>query len=93
MLYAFRCRSCGRLHTSADAGEATTPAACRVCGGHDWEVLADVGPERLKDLGLSENDVEAHRPPPATPLTREPRKVNTRADDRPTPRSDQPRRH
>jgi hypothetical protein len=33
MLYAFRCKNCGRLHTSDDAAEAEHPHACTVCGG------------------------------------------------------------
>jgi hypothetical protein len=30
--FAFRCRACGRLHTSDHAAEGETPHACSVCG-------------------------------------------------------------
>ena len=49
---AFRCKSCGRLHTSDDAGEANHPGACSVCGagvifgqGHDEFAKAIVDPK------------------------------------------------
>lgn len=74
---AFRCKSCGRLHTCDDASEAAHPHACRVCGcgisfdpktgakkidSSNWEVLADATPERLAELGLSAEHVEKHTP-------------------------------
>jgi hypothetical protein len=101
--FAFRCKSCGRLHTSDYAAEGETPHACAVCGkgvvfrhvelaakltepGADipalaaeiakcdpatkrlvpenWEVLADAPPERLAELGLTPEHVEAHEPWP-----------------------------
>lgn len=31
--FAFRCKQCGRLHTSDHAAEAPHPHACSVCGG------------------------------------------------------------
>lgn len=32
MKHAFRCKNCGFLHTSDEAGEADHPHSCRVCG-------------------------------------------------------------
>ena len=74
MKHAFRCDSCGRLHTSDDAAESDHPHACKVCGAgtefdrrglklfraDNWEVLADATPERLSEIGLSADDVEKH---------------------------------
>jgi hypothetical protein len=103
-MWAFRCKNCGRLHTSDHAAELDHPAACAVCGkgvvfrhaelaaqltepGADipalaaeiakcdpatkrldpdnWEALADAPPERLQELGLTPEQVEAHEPWPA----------------------------
>lgn len=63
--YAFRCKNCGRLETSGNAGELSAPAACPVCGygvsydpirglksyhPENWEVLADLAPKEQKAL-------------------------------------------
>ncbi len=78
--FAFRCKQCGHLHTSDDAGEATHPHACRVCGGGvsfhprtgiktldptNWEKAVDMSDERLLELGLEKHQVHAHKPAPA----------------------------
>lgn len=71
---SFICKTCGRPHSSADAGEAETPNKCCVCGAGvlfdsagskthqraNWEVLATATPERLAELGLTAADVVAH---------------------------------
>lgn len=64
--YAFRCKNCGRLETSEQAGERGFPAACPSCGygvrydpitgqksfldGENWEVLADLPADEQKAL-------------------------------------------
>jgi hypothetical protein len=75
--FAFRCKNCGRLHTSEAAAEALHPHACCVCGSgvsfhpqtgiktvdpENWEVLADCAPERLAELGLIPEQVLRHAP-------------------------------
>lgn len=71
---AFRCNSCGRLHTCDDAAEAPHPHSCRLCGNgvtfnkrgikvldlDNWEVLSIATPERLVELGITADDVEQH---------------------------------
>ena len=73
---AFRCKACGRLHTSDDAAEAAHPYCCRVCSAgvtfspagvktissENWEVLADAFAERLCEMGLSHEDICRHQP-------------------------------
>ena len=73
--YAFRCKNCGRLHTSDDAAEASHPHCCKVCSSgivfdkHGiktqdnsiWEILSDCTSDRLQELGLSQSDVEKHK--------------------------------
>lgn len=65
-MYAFRCLNCGRLVSSADAGEREFPAACPSCGhgvkfdpvtgiktfedADNWEALADLDAEDRKAL-------------------------------------------
>lgn len=75
MKNAFRCKNCGRLHTSDDAAESAHPHACCVCDAgvrfdtrgkktpdpSNWEVLADATPKRLSELGLTTEDVERHQ--------------------------------
>lgn len=86
MKYAFRCKNCGFLHHAEHAGDNDCPHACRVCNSgvsfhpqtgiktfhtENWEVLADVPSERLKDLGLTGGQIARHRglgkPLPASP--------------------------
>lgn len=73
---AFRCKSCGHLHSADHAGEATAPHACTVCGAgvqfsakgvkslnpENWEVLAECTPERLAELGLEPHHCCKHTP-------------------------------
>jgi hypothetical protein len=61
MAYAFRCKNCKRLETSAYAGVRDLPARCSVCGAgvsftpdgiktyddSNWEVLADLPEDEL----------------------------------------------
>lgn len=63
MKVAFRCKNCGHLEESAQAGEREYPAACRVCGhgvsfdpltgvktyedAANWLVLADASDAEL----------------------------------------------
>lgn len=63
--FAFRCKNCGVLETSEQAGERNFPAACRNCGAgveydpqsgvknyldeKNWIVLADLTPEELEE--------------------------------------------
>jgi hypothetical protein len=75
-MVSFRCKACGRLHSSGHAGEERLPASCSVCGAgvtfapngtknrqaDNWEVLADATPERLAELGLEPAQVEKHVP-------------------------------
>lgn len=73
--HSFRCKSCGKLHTSDDAAEAEHPHACRVCGSgvsfdprtgikklhpDNWEVLSEVDEGRLSELGLAPEHVKTH---------------------------------
>jgi hypothetical protein len=73
--HSFRCKACGKLHTSDDAAEAEHPHACRVCGEgvsfnpktgvktlnpNNWEVLSEVDEGRLNELGLAPEHVKAH---------------------------------
>ena len=62
--YAFRCKNCGALETSEQAGERDFPAACRICGHgvrydpltgdkeylneENWTVLSDLSSEELE---------------------------------------------
>jgi hypothetical protein len=63
--FAFRCRTCGNLEDSGNAGERDRPAACRVCGAgvsfdpktgiksfqdDNWDVLAELPPAELKPI-------------------------------------------
>jgi DNA-directed RNA polymerase subunit RPC12/RpoP len=65
MAFAFRCKNCGRLVSSADAGERDTPIACPSCGygvrfdprsgvktyePENWEVLKDLPAKDRKAL-------------------------------------------
>ena len=66
MAYAFRCKNCGRLVPSADAGECDFPAACPSCGhgvtfdpitgvknfedGGNWDTLVDLDADERKTL-------------------------------------------
>lgn len=65
MAYAFRCKTCRRLVTSADAGELETPTACPSCGSgvsydpktglrtfnpDNWEKLAELPEKEQKAL-------------------------------------------
>lgn len=85
--YAFRCINCGRLETSAQAGECECPAACVVCGhgvkfnpttgikthDHDnWEILADLDHDELHELGIPHECVEDHTPAPKSDEGRAP---------------------
>lgn len=96
-MHAFRCKNCGRLHTSDDAAEASHPHACQVCGAgvsfdprtgakkveeSNWERLAAATPERLEELGLTAERVEAHTPWPKGE-SRTPRQVEAGAADGP----------
>jgi hypothetical protein len=74
MTYAFRCKTCGRLHEDGIAGEAQTPNKCSQCGAgvtfdkagnkahqrDNWEILSSATPERLASLGLTAADVVTH---------------------------------
>lgn len=75
MAHAFRCKNCGRLETSDNAGESDVPHACCACGSgvafdsktgiktlvkDNWEVLALCDEARLTELGLSQENVCAH---------------------------------
>ena len=79
-MFAFRCRTCGLIETSANAGERTHPAACPVCGAGvsfdprtgikeydtaNWQPLADASDDELAAWGLTRDQVIAHVP--ATP--------------------------
>lgn len=72
MAYAFRCKNCGRLVSSGDAGERETPIACPSCGfgvrfdprsgvktyePENWEALADLPVAEQKALA-KDHDVE-----------------------------------
>lgn len=62
--FAFKCKNCGSLETSGNAGERDFPAACPTCGKgvrydvdtgvkeylneENWIVLADLSPEELE---------------------------------------------
>ena len=74
---AFRCKNCGRLHTSDSASEALHPHACEVCGcgvsfhprtgvktidPDNWEHLHEATHERLAELGITHEHVETHTP-------------------------------
>jgi len=63
--FAFKCKNCGHLETSGNAGERDFPAACRTCGSgvsfdpltgikqyHDdnWIVLADLDGDGVLDI-------------------------------------------
>ena len=75
-MFAFRCKSCGRLHTAECAGVNLLPIACEVCGygvmydlrgnrtnkPDNWELLADATPERLAELGISADQVAKSEP-------------------------------
>lgn len=65
MAFAFRCKTCGRLVPSAEAGERETPTACPSCGSgvsydtktglrtfdaDNWEKLADLPEKEQKAL-------------------------------------------
>ena len=81
MAVAFRCQNCGHLHRGEYAGDNPIPHACVVCGAgvkfsdrgakqldpKNWEVLADVTPARLKELGLTTKDIERYTPQSAAP--------------------------
>jgi len=81
MAVAFRCQNCGHLHRGEYAGDNPIPHACVVCGygvkfsakgakqldPKNWEVLADVTPARLKELGLTTKDIERYTPQSAAP--------------------------
>lgn len=75
MSFAFRCKNCGRLETSDNAGESDTPHACVVCGcgvqfdsktglkvrqKENWEVLAECDDARLNEIGVSREDIKVH---------------------------------
>ena len=61
---SFRCKNCGLLEDSGNAGEREFPAACRNCGAgvkydvntgikeylneENWTVLADLSPDELE---------------------------------------------
>lgn len=74
MPHAFRCKNCGHLHTSEQAGEEKHPAACSACGHgvsftragvkelhpDNWEHLCEASEERLAELGLTAEDVCKH---------------------------------
>lgn len=92
---AFRCKKCGRVHTSDDAAEAKHPHACQVCGAgvtflpngtkvfdpDNWESLADLTSERLAELGLHSSNIEHHKPWPAQSTNRPPRNIEVSASD------------
>lgn len=73
-MFAFRCKSCGRLERAAHAGENALPVACSVCGAgvsftprgaktfdkDNWEVLADAALERIAELGLAPEQIHRH---------------------------------
>ena len=78
---AFRCKECGHLETSGQAGECAHPASCVVCcagtsfhpktgiktlNPDNWEVLANCTPARLAELGLAPDKVAKHTPAKAT---------------------------
>lgn len=75
---AFRCKNCGHLVGPEAAGDNARPHACPCCGEgvkftekgikyadpDNWEVLAETTPDRLTELGLTPESVDA---PPAGP--------------------------
>lgn len=96
MAHAFRCHTCGHLHTAEHAGEETIPAACSVCGSgvkfcpktgvkskceDNWEVLADAEPERLEELGLAPEHICKHLPVKGGVTTRPPQHVQLTAGE------------
>lgn len=96
MKHAFRCRNCGTLETSGNAGERPTPAACRICGfgvsfdpltglkNHhedNWQVLAELSATELEKLGLTADDIEAHVPAAPGDPDHEPQVVERSAED------------
>lgn len=75
MKYAFRCKFCGHLETSAQAAESPHPVACAVCGHgvsfhpvtgirkidkDNWDILAGMKTPELQKIGLTPADVEVH---------------------------------
>lgn len=74
---AFRCKNCGHLEPCSSAGDCPCPAACQCCGygisftprgikkmdPDNWEILADCDEARLKELGLTKDQVAKHNPP------------------------------
>lgn len=92
---AFRCKNCGRLHTSDDAAESQHPHSCRVCGAgvsfnpqgiktidsSNWERLAELPVEHLENLGINPEHVEDHKPwEPGSP-PRDSRHIQVGAED------------
>lgn len=64
--YAFRCRNCGRLVSSEDAGERDFPAACPICGhGIEFDTLTGnktyVEDNWIVLANLSDEELEAER--------------------------------
>lgn len=95
---AFRCKSCGFLETSAQAGENACPHACPNCGcgvkfdqqtgeksavPDNWEVLAQCGPERLAEFGLEASHVAKHRPARKVAPARKPKEISVTTEEGP----------
>lgn len=75
MAYAFKCNNCGRLVSSADAGERDFPAACPSCGrgvkfdpvtgiktfedAENWTALADLPADDRKALAEDHDVAQA----------------------------------
>lgn len=97
MKFAFRCYACGHLEHAGQAGESGCPHACSACGAgvefnprtgakrvvtDNWEHLCMADDARLKELGLTRDQVEEHTPAKApAPPDRPPRHVEARAGD------------
>ena len=95
MANAFRCKNCGNLQTSANAGERNFPAACVVCGygvsfdpitgiktHHDdnWDVLADMSDDDLKKYTIDKADIETHTPAPESDPDHVPQNISVETE-------------
>src|SRR3954463_8550286 len=96
-MHAFRCKSCGKLHSADVAAECAHPHACCVCGSgvsfhpktgvktahpENWEVLSEATPERLAELGMEAHHVECHTPwKPGVDQTGPPVNIQVEASD------------
>lgn len=95
---AFRCKNCGFLETSAQAGENATPHACPGCGcgvkfdpqtgekspvPKNWEILANCGADRLAELGLEPAQVHKHRPTRKSGVPAKPKNISVTTSESP----------